>query len=129
MPQVGAGPSCHIPWCTLWRNPDPAPTLDFCLPLQGSSCHRSPRRLRQACLADIRRRAAEAAATLSTTQTDYENTSALAARLLSSMEAATQRRREAQEMKRARLAARTDLLLQRLVSSRLPPRGRSAAYV
>lgn len=88
--------------------------------LQGlSSRPRSPRKVRQATLADMRNKAAEAAASLTAAQPDSDSTSALAARLLANMEAATQRRKEALEMRKARSAAKQELLLQRLVGSML----------
>jgi hypothetical protein len=78
---------------------------------------RSPCRLRQSSLADMRSKAAEAAASLSAAQAESDSTSSLAARLLSHMEAATQRRQEALEMRKTRSAAKQDLLLHRLVSA------------
>lgn len=76
---------------------------------------RSPRKLRQSALTDMRNRAAEAAASLTAAQPDSDATSSLAARLLAHMEAASQRRKEALEMRKARSAAKQDLLLHRLV--------------
>jgi hypothetical protein len=67
----------------------------------------------------MRSKAAEAAASLSAAQPDSDSTSELAARLLANMEAATQRRKEALEMRKARFAAKQELLLQRLVGSML----------
>jgi hypothetical protein len=67
----------------------------------------------------MRSKAAEAAASLSAAQPDSDSTSELAARLLANMEAATQRRKEALEMRKARSAAKQELLLQRLVGSML----------
>jgi hypothetical protein len=64
----------------------------------------------------MRKRAADAAASLSAAQADPDTTSSLASRLLANMEAASKRRKEALEMRRARNAAKHDLLLQRLVS-------------
>jgi hypothetical protein len=64
----------------------------------------------------MRKRAADAAASLSAAQADHDTTSSLASRLLANMEAASKRRREALEMRKARSAAKHDLLLQRLVS-------------
>lgn len=64
----------------------------------------------------MRSKAAEAAASLTAAQADSDSTTSLAARLLSHMEAATQRRNEALEQRKARSAAKQDLLLQRLVS-------------
>lgn len=64
----------------------------------------------------MRSKAAEAAASLSAAQAESD-TSSLAARLLSHMEAATQRRQEALEMRKTRSAAKQDLLLHRLVSA------------
>lgn len=74
----------------------------------------------------MRSKAAEAAASLTKAQADDDNTSSLAARLLSRMEAATQRRNEVLEQRKARSAAKQDLLLQRLVS-RTAPRSPCAA--
>lgn len=64
----------------------------------------------------MRSKAAEAAASLSAAQAESDMSS-LAARLLSHMEAATQRRQEALEMRKTRSAAKQDLLLHRLVSA------------
>jgi hypothetical protein len=103
--------------CRLWK----FIYLLCCLSaLQGTSCRpRSPRKLRQTILTDMRSKAAEAAASLTAAQPDSDSTSELAARLLASMEAATQRRKEALEMRKARSAAKQELLLQRLVGSML----------
>lgn len=97
-----------------------APSTLFA-PVQSSSPTRprSPRKLRQSSLTDMRTNAAKAAASLgaaSQLEPDADATSSLAARLLANMEAATQRRKEALEMRKARCAAKQDLLLQRLVS-------------
>lgn len=88
---------------------------------RSRSRSRSPRKAvgssRRSSLAGLRQRAAEAAASLSnggsSNQADADATSALAARILANMEAATARRKEALE---GRKTKSRDLLLQRLVS-------------
>lgn len=87
-----------------------------CLRMQRPHPSRARRNLQ---LAETRSKVAAAAATaavqLAASQTDSERSSFLAQRMLQNMQAAEQRRLEAQQAQRARLAARNDLIMTRLV--------------
>jgi hypothetical protein len=78
---------------------------------------RSPLKQRHVKLADVRSRAAAAAAAaLTASQSDSERSAVLAARMLGNMQAAEQRRLEVQQAQRARLTAKSELIISRLVS-------------
>lgn len=82
-----------------------------------AQARRSPLKHRRIKLADVRdRAAAAAAAALAASQSDSERSVVLASRMLANMQAAEQRRLQAQRAQRERLAAKSDLVMTRLVS-------------
>ncbi|WIA29010.1 hypothetical protein OEZ86_011527 [Tetradesmus obliquus] len=75
----------------------------------------SPLKQRHIKVADARSRAAAAAAAaLTASQSDSERSAVLAARMLGNMQAAEQRRLEVQQAQRARLNAKSELIMSRL---------------
>uniref|UniRef100_A0A383WBG9 Uncharacterized protein n=1 Tax=Tetradesmus obliquus TaxID=3088 RepID=A0A383WBG9_TETOB len=75
----------------------------------------SPLKQRHIKVADARSRAAAAAAAaLNASQSDSERSAVLAARMLGNMQAAEQRRLEVQQAQRARLNAKSELIMSRL---------------
>lgn len=87
-------------------------------PCQTLQARHSPLKQRHIKVADARSRAAAAAAAaLTASQSDSERSAVLAARMLGNMQAAEQRRLEVQQAQRARLNAKSELIMSRLVSA------------
>eukprot|EP00879_Flechtneria_rotunda_P013903 GHRR01014520.1.p1 GENE.GHRR01014520.1~~GHRR01014520.1.p1 ORF type:complete len:850 (+),score=337.18 GHRR01014520.1:158-2707(+) len=77
----------------------------------------SPMKQRRVKLADMRGKAAAAAAALASSQSDSERSAVLAARMLANMQAAEQRRLEAQQARHEKLASKNELVFSRLAQS------------
>jgi hypothetical protein len=100
-----------------------AGTTPPCLPAQQARSSKTKLQQRTGHkLADMRSKTAAAAAATAAVShppyTDGERSAMLAARMLDNMQAAERRRLEAREAKRARLAARNELVMTRLVRAR-----------
>lgn len=94
----------------------------WCMLLFHFQRSEDPLTRRQSKLAEMRSKAASAAAAaaaqLAASQSDSERSAFLAQRMLHNMQKAEQRRFEAQQAQRARLAAKKELIMTRLVGVR-----------